>query len=327
VTRRDDTAPRPDTATTAAEYVAALRELREWSALTYRQLAAKAEASGHVLPASTVAAALGRGTLPRADLVEALVFACGLDGDAAVHWLTIREDIAAGRVSRQGATPTPAEVPAAAPPSPPGRRRRRPRLMAIAIGMVVLLIAIGVIGAVRYGADDGDGDRSAAFPDRPGDGFYLIKPSHIADGSLCLGEGRERNGRTDRPIAVQRRCDDVVPDTYLVAVAPDVFLIKWLKPGEGVGCLRVDEAFLVPGALLSPEDCTGAAHERFLIEPVDPGVFRLRPVHSGLCVGILGGPHETTDKAEVAQAPCSGSADQRFRLERVKDKKPPPPGE
>ncbi|MEU0932364.1 XRE family transcriptional regulator [Embleya sp. NPDC005971] len=325
MTRRDDSAPRPDTATTAAEYVAALRELREWSALTYRQLAAKAEASGHVLPASTVAAALGRSTLPRADLVEALVFACGLDTDAAARWLTIREDLAAGRVSERPA-PEPAEVPDTAPAPPPGRRRR-PGTMAIAIGMACLLIAIGVILAVRYGTDDGDGDDSAAFPSRPRDGFYLIKPTHIADGSLCLGEGRERNLRTDRPIAVQRSCEGVVPDTYLVAVAPDVYLIKWRHPVEGVGCLRVDEAILVPGALLSPGDCTGAANERFLIEPVDPGVFRLRPVHSGLCIGILGGPAEVTPKAEAAQAICSGAADQRFRLQTVKGKKPLPAGQ
>ncbi|MYS81137.1 XRE family transcriptional regulator [Embleya scabrispora] len=305
--------------------MAALRELREWSALTYRQLAAKAEASGHVLPASTVAAALGRGTLPRADLVEALVFACGLDAEAAARWLTVREDLAAGRVSEQRATPAPAEVPDPAPPLPTGRRPRR--LIAIAVGVAGLLIAIGVIGAVRYGTDDGDGDENAAFPNRVRDGFYLIKPTHIGDGSLCLGEGRERNGRTDRPIAVQRPCGDVVPDTYLVAVAPDVYLIKWRNPVDGVGCLRVDDAILVPGALLSPGDCTGAAHERFLIEPVDPGVFRLRPVHSGLCVGILGGPHETTVKAEAAQALCSGSADQRFRLEPVKGRKPLPAGQ
>ncbi|MFI6579521.1 hypothetical protein [Embleya sp. NPDC050493] len=324
MTRRDD-APRPDGATTAAEYVAALRELREWSALTYRQLAAKAEASGHVLPASTVAAALGRGTLPRADLVEALVFACGLDADAAARWLTVREDLAAGRVSEQPATPAPTEVPDAATPLP--FRRRRRRLIPIAIGVAGLLIAIGVIGAVRYATDDGDGDENAVFPNRLSDGFYLIKPTHIADGSLCLGEGRERNGRTDRPIVVQRPCDGVVPDTYLVAVAPDVYLIKWRNPVDGVGCLRVDDAIMVPGALLGPEDCAGSAHERFLIEPVDPGVFRLRPVHSGLCIGILGGPHETTVKAEAVQAACSGTADQRFRLIPVKGKEPLSPGQ
>ncbi|WP_143658090.1 XRE family transcriptional regulator [Embleya scabrispora] len=314
MTVRDDGAPRPDTATTAAEYVAALRELREWSALTYRQLAAKAEASGRVLPASTVAAALGRATLPRAELVEALVIACGLDAADAAHWLEVRDDLAAGRVVERAEETEPLPPPPAEPPVEPTAKRRRPWMWPAAAVVAAAMIATAVIFAVR---GDG-GDHLDAPRGRLPDGKYLIKPAHIPDGSLCLGEGRERNGRTDRPIAVQRSCKNVFPDTYLVVVAPDVYQIEWRNPVDGVGCLRVDDAMMGPGGLLSPIDCTGAAHQRFLFEPVDPGIFRMRPVHSGLCVGIIGGPAEISDGAEAEQSTCSGAADQRFRLERVR---------
>ncbi|MFD0823942.1 helix-turn-helix domain-containing protein, partial [Micromonospora zhanjiangensis] len=73
----------PGDGATPAGYVIALRALKQWSGLTYRQLQRQAEAVGDALPHSTVAAALGRGTLPRPDLVRALVRACGA-GEAAV---------------------------------------------------------------------------------------------------------------------------------------------------------------------------------------------------------------------------------------------------
>lgn len=319
MTRRDGSAPQPDSATTAAEYVAALRALREWSALTYRQLAAKAEASGHVLPASTVAAALGRSTLPRADLVETLVFACGLDTDAAARWIAVRENLAAGRVPERRVVEPPEPVAGSAGEPPPGPWWRRRAAVPILLGVILVLITIGTVLTIRHYSDDKAVSRLA-------DGHYLVKPGQIADQSLCLGEGPERNGRTDRPLAVQRPCAGLVPDTYLKALAPDVYQIEWHHPVEGIGCLRVDEALLAPGALLSPGTCTGAANERFLIEPADPllpGLFRLRPVHSGLCVGILGGPAEISLGAEAAQAGCSGTADQRFRLELVPDRRKP----
>ncbi|KOV85130.1 hypothetical protein ADL03_12685 [Nocardia sp. NRRL S-836] len=45
--------------------------------------------------------------------------------------------------------------------------------------------------------------------------------------------------------------------------------------------------------------------------------FVLRPVHSGKCVGLLGGVAEVDAGAELSQAACSGQADQVFLLERV----------
>jgi outer membrane biosynthesis protein TonB len=72
-----------------------LRECKEWSGFTYRELQRRAEAVGQVLPHSTIAAALGRTTLPREDVVRAFVQACGGDEAAAEAWVSIRKRIAA----------------------------------------------------------------------------------------------------------------------------------------------------------------------------------------------------------------------------------------
>ncbi|MFD2764350.1 helix-turn-helix domain-containing protein [Micromonospora eburnea] len=101
----DGTSAGPDTAVpadptrapsagTPAELVTAMRALKEWTGLTYRQLQRRAAASGAVLPHSTIAAVLTRTTLPREDLLATFVRACGGDDAAVESWLTTRRRIA-----------------------------------------------------------------------------------------------------------------------------------------------------------------------------------------------------------------------------------------
>jgi hypothetical protein len=82
----------------------------------------------------------------------------------------------------------------------------------------------------------------------------------------------------------------------------------------------VDEASLDDEMLLAPRNCTSAADQRFLFQPVAhpvPDGYVLRPVHSGKCVGLLGGVADVDAGAELSQATCSGQADQVFVLEPV----------
>lgn len=196
----------------------------------------------------------------------------------------------------------------ASAPRPSGRSKRW-----LAAATAVIVMTTAVIVMVLF-------DRHSGPPALPADGWYLLRLGHTADRDLCVGEGRERNKRTDRPLAVQRPCKGLVPDTYLQAVGHGVYLIKWRHPEEGWGCLSVDEASLDDGMLLAPRNCTSAAHERFLFEPASapvPNGYVLRPVHSGKCVGLLGGPADVDAGAELSQATCSGQADQEFLLEPV----------
>jgi hypothetical protein len=194
---------------------------------------------------------------------------------------------------------------------------------------VLACALLAVLAVVFHDRGTGDTPDPRGAPTGTGapapllDGWYLLHPAHVDSPRLCVGEGRERNGRTDRPLAVQRECPDIVPDTYLKASRPNVYAIEWHSPVEGVGCLTVDEGETVGGVLLAPTDCAGAPDQLFLFEPVDspvPGGFRLRPVHSGLCVGLLYGPEDVHAGAELAQADCTGTADQEFLVERTAPK-------
>jgi hypothetical protein len=309
----------PESARDVAEFSALLRSLKKNSGRTLRQLEEEAAECGGVLPRSTVADMLRRDALPRPELLAVFVRACG-DGQHLAEWLSTRERLAVGPyldmeptdpAVRSAVASSGVEAPAPPPSAPPPSGRPKRWLAAAATAVTVVTIAVIVTVVL---------DRPSGPPALPSDGWYLLRPGHTADRDLCVGEGRERNKRTDRPLAVQRPCKELVPDTYLEAVGHGVYLIKWRHPEEGWGCLSVDEASLNDDMLLAPRNCTSAADQRFLFQPVSvpvPNGFVLRPVHSGKCVGLLGGPADVDAGAELSQATCSGQADQVFLLEPV----------
>ncbi|MFG1916545.1 helix-turn-helix domain-containing protein [Micromonospora sp. NPDC048898] len=108
----DGTAPDPATAGSAAEFVAQMRALRQWSGLTIRQVSKRARDAGDVLPHSTLNSALGRANLPRETLVAAFVRACGGDQDTVDHWVAARKVLAAATAGQ----PEPVAVAVAADP-------------------------------------------------------------------------------------------------------------------------------------------------------------------------------------------------------------------
>ncbi|MGW0656886.1 ATP-binding protein, partial [Streptomyces umbrinus] len=98
----------PHEAQDAAAFVASLRRLKEASGLTYRQLEARAAERGEVLSHSTLAGALNRVSLPRAELVSAFVRACGCSAEERGAWLAARRQLSAGRAASRARTGTPA---------------------------------------------------------------------------------------------------------------------------------------------------------------------------------------------------------------------------
>jgi hypothetical protein len=96
--------PDPSGAGTAGEFVEALRRLKRWTGMGYRQLTKRATTAGQVLPRSTLTVALNRGTLPREDLVAAFVRTCGCDEAEVAAWVNARRRIAAATGSN-GAAP------------------------------------------------------------------------------------------------------------------------------------------------------------------------------------------------------------------------------
>ncbi|MEH1100490.1 hypothetical protein [Micromonospora sp. CPCC 205561] len=344
---------RPDAARDEVAFLDLMRQLKDRSGQTFRQLEKAAERHGDYLPRSTVADVLRRQALPRADIVAAFVRACAGEEHVSA-WLRAHAQLSQGTPAQQnGSSSLPSVTPGDGAAKPEvgdqlagvrstaretvvadklPRALRRPFAPSILLAMV---LATGV--GVAVSADDtrrhhggslgGSAQNSTETPapevsrsgQLPASGWYHLRPAHIADQSLCLGEGRERNGRTDRPLAVQRPCSGVAPDTQLIATTvTGMYEIRWYHPVEGAGCLSVDDAKVASGALLQPTTCLGAPHQRYLLEPVDqprPGGYRLRPAHSGLCIGALGGVADVDVGAEANQTACTGEADQVFMLQ------------
>lgn len=142
------TAPPAPPDTDAAAFVAALRRLKAWSGLSYRQLERRAARAGHHLPYSTAATMLGRDRLPREEPVAAFVAACGVGEDETEAWLDARLALAGGG-------PPPAEPPAV----PRKSRRRRPRwVLAVAAALVTALL--GGASAAGVLTDDTEVERT-----------------------------------------------------------------------------------------------------------------------------------------------------------------------
>ncbi|GAB4101194.1 hypothetical protein GCM10028790_02120 [Micromonospora taraxaci] len=153
---------RPDEAADPTEFVDLLRQLKDRSRLTYRQLEQRAAAVGDVLARSTAADIVRRNTLPRPEVVAAFVRACGA-GDEVEAWLRARHRLAVGAYAPEPPTPDQPSTDRTAPdhPSPdrppaeatvPGvvdgsatRSRWFTRPVPLALPLVgTLLVAIGV---------------------------------------------------------------------------------------------------------------------------------------------------------------------------------------
>jgi hypothetical protein len=96
-------APKLCGAQTPGEFVGLLRQLKEWSGLTFRQIETRAQHYGDCLPKSTVAATLERDALPRQEFLKAFVRACGCD---PALWVHTRRSLAVAAVEPAGDSPS-----------------------------------------------------------------------------------------------------------------------------------------------------------------------------------------------------------------------------
>ncbi|GAA1704555.1 XRE family transcriptional regulator [Streptomyces yatensis] len=341
-----DRAPDPRRAENAREFIAALQALKDWSRLTYRELAARADAVGDVLPRSTIANMLGRATLPREELVAAFVRACGVGPAELTVWLAVRKELAT-RAAEPGAGPLteaaadatsgePREPLGQGEPASPtgpsssrtpeaGARRSRTRLLTAALALTVAVAATAAVLVWRAHDDDGGGEGdepgrkggpAAVSSDGPTPapvpGKYRIRAVHS---SLCLSERPQ-----DKTAWVyQAPCEDVFPSFSLQRLDDGLWRIATLHPEHGPGCSGIMGQSKAEGAWLGDDYCESrGAGEEFRLEAVDRPAegFRLRPVHTGQCLGL---PDGTTRRwAHVVQLPCrSGVPGQVFRFDPV----------
>lgn len=294
----------PQQASDAAEFIAAMRELKERAGLTYRQLEERATEHGEVLPRSTLADVLRGRTLPRPELLAAFVRACG-DGERAAQWLAARDSLARGGTAQGRSADS----------------KRGVRLGARVFGVPVLPASVALVAllaaavwALVPSRDDGGskgagGGGLAAADARPPlpQGRVQIRPA-LADG-LCLTDGH--SSRYQSLVAVQRPCDEVAPqETTLVPLGGNTFRIRWYHPDHGPGCLKALAGG--PGSgLLEPWDDCGKTTP-FRIAPAGPDGSRrysLRIDGRG-CVAIRDA--DTSEGAEAVVEPCRPKDSQVF---------------
>ncbi|MFG3526411.1 helix-turn-helix domain-containing protein [Streptomyces sp. NPDC047917] len=319
----DGRAPDPREARSAPEFIALLRLLKDVSGLTFRELSQRAEVVGDVLPRSTIANMLGRTSVPREELLAAFVRACGCGPEQVADWLAVRKELAvrgeragtaqasvtapeatAGHSSEPPAVLLP-EPPAVLLPGPPTvplpgpspARRRRPGTVVVAAVALVVLAAAAVTVTLLLRDDDRPESRRVTGP--VAGRAVQIRSVHSG---FCLSEKRD----SDSGELYQVPCEqETIPRFSLGPLAGDAWRIVTDHPVHLKGCTGVWNGIRDAEAPLQDQECgkRGDAEE-FLIEPVGRPVegYRIRPVHTRLCVGAEGNSKERG--AELVQTGC-----------------------
>ncbi|MFJ9414546.1 XRE family transcriptional regulator [Streptomyces sp. NPDC101227] len=295
---------RPGAAGDAAAFVGLMQQLKEHSGLTYRQLERRAAEGGAVLARSTLADALRRNALPRAETVEAFVRACGGTEAEAGEWLAARRRIAAG--TRTAPAQTPAPAPDHAPSQRPYRKRPKRITLIVAAALAAVLAAVGVRLLV--------GKEAPAVASPPA-GEVRIHPLRAP--ALCLTDGRVLRAHRYRTVAVQRPCTEAVPPhTRLKAAGAGYYRIQWDHPDEGTGCLVLLHEPALDGLLEPHDDCsTAGPAQRFRIEPAGKAAYRFR-TGDGVdrCLAVEGG-RAAADGAVARAEPCTGADGEKFLID------------
>ncbi|MDV5148449.1 hypothetical protein R1T08_30870 [Streptomyces sp. SBC-4] len=341
--RPAERAPDPRKVRNAAEFVACLQALKDWSGLTYRELAVRAEARGEVLPRSTVANMLARATVPREELLVTFVRACGVEPSGLEEWQAVRKELAVRGVYEpvaadpvEGADPAagpdsaqaahalavgpsvvwpggPAESPDDAPDARrPGPRSRIRRALVATVALTGLVLAgVSVVAVLR----DGHGAHPPRLLTAPAAGDVRIR---VIGQDLCLGERRgSRSGQIH-----QVPCADAkVPLYSLKETGGGRWRIVSDHPDYGPGCSGIPSGGRIPDAAYEDSECGDPSRvEEFALEPYGTPVegYRIVPAGSatsGSCVTVVG--DRSAAWARLAQAPCApDAAGQLFSFDR-----------
>ncbi|MEU2079077.1 helix-turn-helix transcriptional regulator [Streptomyces sp. NPDC013489] len=301
--------PDPREARTPAEFLARLQALKDRSGLTYRELSARAEARGDVLPRSTVANMLARATLPREELLTAFVRACGATPDELAEWRTVRTELAGrGAYGTADADPDADTDPAAdtdpdadppeatgPPPAWPGHeagvaaaaapqggpgtrsvppaatssRIRRALVSTVAVAGLVLA-GLSVVALLR----DGGTGRAGRPSGTPAAVAPAVAPA--------VGDVRIRVTGTDFCLAERRgtRTGQVhqvpcaepdFPRYSLATVGTGRWRIVSDHPDFGPGCSGIPSGGRIPDSAYEDSECGDPSRvEAFALEPYEP---------------------------------------------------------
>ncbi|CAM3936820.1 RICIN domain-containing protein [Kibdelosporangium persicum] len=276
--------PDPRAATTDAEFVAALREVRTRADMSFRALERRAAQAGDALPSSTTNSALARDTLPRTEFVAAFIRACGGDDKTVQAWVNARADLASG----------------GAPAVTSDNRRK----VAWLVGAIALLIAVATTVLITTSAST---DQTITT------GAQQIR---VAATGMCLGEGPEKFKDTGREVLGQHECASAGPPISIEPAAEGRYQLVLHHPQHGPGCVTIDGGGQYTEVLMAGAPCeAGRPDQEFTFEAVTSPVegYRLRSVSGAKwCVGVYQNSGEPG--VQLIQNPCDNGPHQVFQL-------------
>lgn len=223
-------------------------------------------------------------------------------------WLRVRKELARGErpehpdTGAEETAPRPEPQESTDPRPEPEPSSRGPRRRLVALAVAVLFVGAAAAAAVVLTGGDPE-DRAQPGPvTGPAPGPVRIRVVHSG---LCLAEQGGRNGQL-----YQQPCSaGSIPRFSLKRLGPD-WRLETFHTTYGWGCTGIQEKSTDLRAPVEDQECgkRGTA-EAFRIEPVGTPVrgFRLRPLHSDLCVGVEDGAVKAG--AELRQLACTEEAE------------------
>lgn len=135
----------------------------------------------------------------------------------------------------------------------------------------------------------------------PVPGPYRLRLAHTR---LCVSERPD----SDLGHLFQTDCAAAMPAMTLTDEGDRIFRIRTDHPRFGPGCMGVDHGNKDDNGMVADSFCDTGGGQEFRLEPVIvPALgYRIRPVHSGMCLGVVNGA--TGDWAPVRQLACDANA-------------------
>jgi hypothetical protein len=314
---------------TAAQFVAAMRQLKALAGFGYRQLEDRARRAGLVLPHSTLSAVLARNALPRPDLVEAFVRACGGDDAGVERWLRVRSRIAVRAITAPHPYPADAADPGPATEPTADARPATEPAADVEPADVEPAADCGPAADIEPATDSTPTAGAAAatdhgIRDRPDPRDAAATPERDAPATPVRPTGRFLRGW--RPVRVGASAVAVVLLASVgVAAAASGDRAGLTGPGDAgrmvhpvagqrspgtgrAGAGHTPSAGVTPSAARSAPSSAPAG-------PTD-GWRLIRPARgfrSNLCLGL----RESHKRLIVVQTTCSTSLEMQFRVERL----------
>ncbi|MFD4977525.1 RICIN domain-containing protein [Streptomyces sp. NPDC058424] len=219
-------------------------------------------------------------------------------------------DLSTSAESPEGVAPAPAPQHQLA--TPPQADDRKPPTRYLSMALIGACAAVGVLAVALWPdakpvtTQPRADSRTTASP--PASGWWRIHPS--GGPYQCL--------QSDEIMIFSGKCPGSSPaEAYLESLGGSIYRIQF-REGDSRTCWGALRSSIKEGMGVVREPCTDRAqdappNQKFRLERTDSGHYRLRLLHSGLCVRVI----DNGEVSSLRQTKCNGLALQEFALSKT----------